>query len=130
MRLFAATAALAVFTAGCTEFGFALRPDFVGVEAWTAVRPGQVNVEAKVGDVIHLPVQPLIGSTDPADAARTVSALRVTVNGVAIDRPEYHTSSTVISYVFRAEQAGSYRVEMRQPPGREPLRVWSIMVSP
>ena len=129
MRLMLVAALLA--TAGCTEFGLVLRPgpDFVGLETWTGVRPGQVSVQAKVGDVLHLPVCSVAGTSDPPDAAQ-VSSLRVTVNGTAIDKPEYYTSSTTISHVFRADQAGSYRVEVTQPPAKNPIRVWNISVSP
>jgi hypothetical protein len=129
MRLMLVAALLA--TAGCTEFGLVLRPgpDFVGLETWTGVRPGQVSAQAKVGEVLHLPVCSVAGTSDPPGAAQ-VSSLRVTVNGVPIDGPEYHTSSTTISHVFRAEQAGTYRVEVTQPPAKDPIRVWNITVSP
>ena len=129
MRLFVIAALLAA--SGCTELGLVLRPgpDFVGLETWTGVRPGQVSVEAKVGEVLHLPVCTLVGTSDSPDAAR-VSSLRVTVNGVPVDKPEYHTSSTTSSHVFRTDHAGTYRVEVTQPPAKDPIRVWNISVSP
>jgi hypothetical protein len=125
-----AIAVSAVLFAGCTEFSLVFQPNpqFVRVDTWTGVRPGQVNVEAKVGEVLHLPIHALIGNPDLTDTAYDVTTLAVTVNGTAV-KPDYHTSSTSISLVFHADQTGSYRVEVRRPPSQQILRHWSIVVA-
>jgi hypothetical protein len=125
-----AVAVAAMLLAGCTEFSLAFQanPQFVRVDTWTGVRPGQVNVETKVGEVLHLPIHALIGNPDLTDTAYDVSTLAVTVNGTAV-KPEYHTSSTSISLVFRADQTGSYRVEVRRPPSQQIVRHWNIAVA-
>jgi hypothetical protein len=124
MRSVAVAVAAMLFT-GCTEFSLAFQanPQFVRIDTWTGVRPGQVNVEAKVGEVLHLPIHALIGNP-----AYDVSTLEVTVNGTAV-KPEYHTSSTSISLVYHADQTGSYRVEVRRPPSQQIVRHWSIVVA-
>lgn len=53
---------------------------------------------------------------------------RVTINGSAAANPAFYTSREKPSYVFRAERAGSYRVEVWRPGGNLPFRVWSITV--
>jgi hypothetical protein len=125
-----AVAVAAMLLTGCTEFSLAFQanPQFVRVDTWTGVRPGQVNVETKVGEVLHLPIHALIGNPDLTDTAYDVSTLAVSVNDVAI-KPEYHTSSTSISLVFHADQSGSYRVEVRRPPSQQVVRHWSIVVT-
>jgi hypothetical protein len=125
-----AVAVAAMLLAGCTEFSLAFQanPQFVRVDTWTGVRPGQVSVETKVGEVLHLPIHALIGNPDPTDTAYDVSTLAVSVNDVAI-RPEYHTSSTSISLVFHADQVGSYHVEVRRPPSQQVVRLWKIVVT-
>jgi len=52
----------------------------------------------------------------------------VTINGSPAANPAFYTSREKPSYVFRAERAGSYRVEVWRPGGNLPFRVWSITV--
>jgi hypothetical protein len=125
-----AVAVAAVLFAGCTEFSLVFQPNpqVVRIDTWTGVRPGQVNIETKVGEVLHLPIHALIGNPDLTDTAYDVTALAVSVNDAAI-KPEFHTSSTSISLVFHADQPGSYRVEVRRPPNQQIVRHWNIVVA-
>ncbi len=125
-----AVAVAAFLVTGCTEFSLAFQanPQFVRIDTWTGVRPGQVNVETKVGEVLHLPIHALIGNPDLTDTAYDVSTLEVTVNGTAV-KPAYHTSSTSISLVFHADQSGNYCVEVRRPPNQQVVRHWNIAVA-
>jgi hypothetical protein len=119
----AAVVALAGLAAGCTDFAFVLRPppQLVGVATWTVVPEGQQDVQARVGDVLHLP----IGS--PWVNKQTLYV--VTVNGEKPRDPVYCTSLTATSFVFNATEAGEYEVECRDWLNAGYHRVWHITVA-
>jgi hypothetical protein len=98
---------LALIAAGCTGFAFVLQPPpkFIELETWTDVPQRQKEVKAKVGEVLHLPVGPASEHLRP-------SLLMVSINGKAPECPEFYQSSKTDSYVFRAEKAGVYNVEV------------------
>ena len=129
MRSLCVAAAASVGLAcGCTGFDFVPQPPphFLGVETWTDVTPGQVNVSAKVGDVFYLPIHFLPSHVDPDNPILKVALLEVSVNGVVVAGPTYHTSSKTVSYVFRAEKVGTYRVEVAWARGESSFRAWNI----
>jgi hypothetical protein len=119
----AAVVAVAGLAGGCTEFAFVLRPppQFVGVATWATVPEGQQAVQAKVGDVLHLPLGPSWGGPPTLYA--------VTVNGEAPKHPAYCSSLARTSFVFDAREAGEYEVECRDWLGDHPPRLWHITVA-
>jgi hypothetical protein len=122
--LYLGVAALAGQTSGCTGFAFVLQPPpkFLELETWTDVPEGQVDCKAKVGEVLHLPLGP----------AMEYPGLycKVRINGKAPEVPFFSISSRTTSYVFSAQQAGTYRVEIKGDPFFSPSpRVWTISVS-
>ncbi len=126
MRLRALALAVLVATSvGCTGWAFVLNPPtghLIDLETWTDVPDMQENVKAKVGDVLHLP----LGPKTPGGP----SACPVTVNGASREMPEYSVSLKTISYIFRAEQAGEFRVESMNPlDTHHESRRWTITVT-
>jgi len=124
-----ALVALAGLLPGCSEMAFVLRPppQFIGVETWTNVPPDQTTVTARVGDVLHLPLGPATGGADHWQQI----LFDLTVNGEPAPDPQYLVTLSSVRYVFRADQPGTYRVEVhRTLPGEEktPL-VWDITVT-
>ena len=121
-----AAAALAGWLAGCTEFAFVLRPppQFIGVATWTQVPEGQDEVQAKVGDVLHLPLGPTWGGRGGLPFV-----YQVTVDGEAPEHPIYCTSSDKTCYVFDAVQAGEYQVESFNGTSEKSRRTWRITVA-
>jgi hypothetical protein len=124
-----AAAALVGLLPGCAEWAFVFRPppQFIGVESWTTVPAGREDVTARVGDVLHLPLGPATGGADHWQPIY----FDVTVNGEAPKDPSYLVALSAVTYVFRAERPGQYRVEVRRTlPGddKAPL-VWDITVT-
>jgi hypothetical protein len=124
-----AAAVLAGLLPGCAGWAFVLQPppQFLGVETWTDVPEGQGAVAAKVGDVLHLPLGPATGGPDH----RLPVLFDVTVNGEAPKKPAYLVSLAAVTYAFRAERPGRYRVEVRRTLAGDdeaPL-AWDITVS-
>jgi hypothetical protein len=115
--------ALAALAGGCTEFAFVLRPppQFVGVATWVTVPEGQQDVQAKVGDVLHLPLVPPRGGQP--------TLYEVTVNGAAPQHPAYCMSLARTTFVFEAREAGEYEVECRDWLSDHPPRLWHITVA-
>jgi hypothetical protein len=111
---------------GATGFAFLQTEHGLKLETWTNVPTDQREVTAKVGDVLHL-------SLGIADAGSGIPPHlpppfeRVTVNGEAVEVPCYDQTGDTISYVFRAQQAGDYRLEV--PVFGGPPRIWHITVS-
>jgi hypothetical protein len=117
---------LASLVGGCTNFAFVYRPppQFVGVTTWTEVPEGQEKVQAKVGDVLHLPLGPTWSGRDGVPLVYTV-----TVNGDAPLHPIYCTTATKTHYVFDAAQAGQYQVEGRDGNSEKSYRIWNVSIS-
>jgi hypothetical protein len=116
--------ALVVVAAGCTEFAFVLRPppQCIGVDVWTNVPEGQENVRARIGEVLHLP----LGPSTHLDGLPTLYG--VSINDVAVDKPECLSSSKTTTYIFRCFKPGDFHVEGRDlTTGRQ--HVWNISVS-
>ena len=124
-----AAAVLAGLLPGCAGWAFVLQPppQFIGVETWTDVPEGQEAVTAKVGEVLHLPLGPATGGSDN----RMPVLFDVTVNGEAPKKPLYLVSLAAVTYAFRAERPGRYRVEARRSlaGNDEAPLVWDITVS-
>lgn len=120
-----ALAVLVATSVGCTGWAFVLNPPsgrLIDLAMWTDVPETQDNVKAKVGDVLHLP----LGPKSPGGP----TACTVTVNGTSPERPEYSVSLKTVSYIFRAEQAGEFRVEGMNPLDlHRESRVWVITVA-
>jgi hypothetical protein len=120
-----AAAALAGLAGGCTEAA-ALLPapaEVFRLETWTTVPEGPEEVKGSVGDVLHLPL--------PPDTERTSLVwLTVSVNGRPVAVPEFETSANRICYVFRARQAGRYRVEVRREFARQPDLTGGVTPAP
>ena len=56
-------------------------------------------------------------------------ACQVSINGQKLTQPEYSVSMLTISYIFRAEQPGLYRVESINPLDSHAYsRGWTITV--
>jgi hypothetical protein len=91
------------------------------VRTWTTVPEGQQDVQAKVGDELHLPLGPSWGGP------RTL--YEVTVNGEAPKKPLYCLSLARTSFVFEAKEAGEYEVECRDGLSDNPPRVWHVTVA-
>lgn len=120
-----AIAVLLCLASGCTEWAFTLRPSwqFVELDMWTEVPEGQETITAKVGDILHLTLGPARVGDEPPPCT-------VTVNGKTADAAAFFSTSKSTSFVFRAEQAGEYRVEGTNAfdyRGQAP-RVWIITV--
>jgi hypothetical protein len=124
---FAALAALTGMVAGCTGFAFvvALPPQFVGVETWTEVPADQEKVQAKVGDRLHLPLGPTLGARGGLPFLYTV-----TVNDKTPEDATYYEWAAKTWYVFKAVQAGEYRVESDGGLGEGSHHLWHITVAP
>jgi hypothetical protein len=121
-----ALAAAAGMASGCSELAPELRlpPAVFKLDTWTDVPDGQAEVEAKVGDVLHLPLG--AGADCPP-----LSSLKARVNDRAQDQPEFYTGGKVPCYVFRAAKAGRYRVEIGHDLVRrvDAWREWVITVT-
>jgi len=140
-----AAAVLTGLAAGCTEEWSALKPpaELIKLDTWTTVPEGQHDIRGRVGDVFHLPLGTAV------DRAQ-LGWLKALVNAKAQGCPEFDASSDVPSYVFRAEQPGQYRLDIRreivarndpdehpeaepEPPRRMdpswPPRVWNITIT-
>jgi hypothetical protein len=145
-------AALAGLSAGCTEAVSALMPpaEWIKLDTWTTVPDGQRDVRGRVGDVFHLPLGPAMDRS-------LLGWLKVSINTRPQECPEFHTASEGTSYVFRAQRAGVYHLEVRRetvrrddsaepgaaapeppapgtpPPRRDdpswPPRVWDVTIS-
>jgi hypothetical protein len=124
---FAALAALTGLAVGCTNFAFVLLPppQFVGVETWTEVPADQEKVQARVGDRLHLPLGPTLGGRGGLPFLYTV-----TVNDQTPKNPTYCEWAAKTWYVFKAVQAGEYRIESDGGLGEESHRVWHVSVTP
>jgi hypothetical protein len=110
MRLpFLALSCLAGLLAGCMDATALLVParDVLRLETWKTVPEGQQEVAGKVGAVFHLPL-------GPATDIPALVWLRVSVNDKPVEGPEFYTSSKTTCYVFRAQHAGHYRVEVHR----------------
>lgn len=104
-----AAVALAGVVAGCSEKVSWLMPasQLFSLNTWTTVPEGQYDVRARVGDVLHLPLGPGTGRSQ-------VCWLKVRVNWKPVDPPEMESGEETSSYVFRAQQPGQYRVDVRR----------------
>jgi hypothetical protein len=111
--------------AGCTEFAFVLRPPplFIGVATWTQVPEDQEEVQARVGDVLHLPLGPTWGGRGGLPFLYSV-----TIDGEAPPHPIYCTAADRTCYVFDAVQAGEYQVESQNGQSEKSRRTWHITV--
>jgi hypothetical protein len=97
------------------------------LERWTDVPDGQKEVNAKVGDVLHLPI---IRAESIGNMAQEVWL--VSVNGVALEPASYFTEAKQTSIVFKAEKPGEYKVEVCARgaiPPRDILWNWNITIS-
>ncbi len=101
--------ALAGLLGGCSENMSALMPpsQVFSLDTWSRVPEGQREVRAKVGDVLYLP---LGTGTDRSQ----LGWMKVSVNWKPVDVPEWDAGEETSSYVFRAQQPGEYRVEIRR----------------
>ncbi len=151
-----AAVVLAGVAAGCSSQELAALPRQVfSLNTWTAVPEGQYDVQARVGEVLHLPLGPGTGWSE-------LGWMKVSVNSKPVNPPDWAGGDEASSYIFRAEQPGQYRVEIRRevvrrndgdeadadgepkslldPPGPEttftrgpdpkwPPRVWNITVA-
>jgi hypothetical protein len=93
--------------AGCLDMAALLPParDVFRLETWHTVPEGQQEVSCRPGAELHLPLGP---ATDRPELVW----LRVSINSLPVDSPEFHTSSKYITYVFRAQKPGQYHVEV------------------
>jgi hypothetical protein len=108
-------AALAGLAAGCTEEWNTLKPSLnslkpppglIKLDTWTTVPEGQRDIQGRVGDVFHLSLGKAMDRTQ-------LGWLRVVVNSRVQENPEFDGDEPS-SYVFRAERAGHYRLEIRR----------------
>jgi hypothetical protein len=104
-----AAVALAGLVSGCSEMMTALTPppEVFKVDTPTSVPVGQSDVQAKVGDVLRLPLGP---GTNTAQ----LGWMKVTINAKPQEYPEFEAGEEASSLVFRAQQPGQYRVEVHR----------------
>jgi hypothetical protein len=100
---------LAGVAAGCSsqELAALLPRQIFSLNTWTRVPEGQYDVQAKVGEVLYLPLGP---GTDRSQ----LGWMKVSVNRKPVDPPDFDIGEEASSYIFRAEQPGEYQVEIRR----------------
>ncbi len=95
-------------------------PPFLALSRVTDVPEDETEVTTTVGHTLHLPA----GEGPELD----LDAWRVTVNGAAMHLPRFDASG-LVSYVFRPEQPGMYRIEVRWKTSGDLIHLWKIAVT-